>query len=172
MLLTLLCVNYLSAYQLLCLTRNQGVPPAPESPVFTCNHDICQICVNDNFYPANANSCSNIASCSPLILDQDNDGVPDNQDKCLNTILPENFAKLEKNHYGDIDGDKIFETLTNKGKVIKDSQYNLTSTYGCSCKQILEFKPGKNKNEEKFGCKKETLDKFIKQIGWAKNLFN
>jgi len=108
----------------------------------------------------------------PLVnLDSDNDGVPDKNDKCPNTILPEVFKKFKPNNYGDIDGDGVFETLNNKGKAIKDTLYSLTDTYGCSCKQILAFKPGKNQDKEKFGCEKETIKKFIKEKGWAKNLF-
>lgn len=43
--------------------------------------------------------------------------------------------------------------------------------YGCSCNQILELKPGKNKGELKKGCSKGTIKTFTKQIGWAKDLF-
>ncbi len=43
--------------------------------------------------------------------------------------------------------------------------------YGCSCGQILELKPGKNKGEIKHGCSKGTIKVFTKGIGWAKDLF-
>ena len=66
--------------------------------------------------------------------DEDNDGVPDEEDKCLNT-----------------EGEQI--------------------VYGCSCEQILDLKPGKNKGEMKHGCSKGTIKVFTKKIGWAKDLF-
>ncbi len=40
--------------------------------------------------------------------------------------------------------------------------------YGCSCKQILELKPGKDNSNK---CSKGIIDVFTKKIGWAKNLF-
>jgi len=43
--------------------------------------------------------------------------------------------------------------------------------YGCSCYQILGFKPGNNKGEYKNGCSQGTIEVFTKQIGWAKGLF-
>ncbi|MBU3912514.1 MAG: hypothetical protein KKE50_00315, partial [Nanoarchaeota archaeon] len=43
--------------------------------------------------------------------------------------------------------------------------------YGCSCEQILAFKPGNNGGELKKGCSKGTIEVFTKGIGWAKNLF-
>jgi len=98
--------------------------------------------------------------------DSDNDGVPDSEDNCPNTILPELFEKLNTNHYGDIDGDRIFETK--KKKEIINSKYTLTSTHGCSCKQILELKPGKNNGELLFGCTKATIENFINKKGGLK----
>jgi len=67
-------------------------------------------------------------------LDSDNDGVPNTEDKCPNTV-----------------GSQI--------------------VYGCSCNQILGFKPGNSKGEYKYGCSQGTIDVFTKQIGWAKGLF-
>ncbi len=82
-------------------------------------------------YPTNWISDEN-GNC---IFDQDNDGIPDSQDKCPNTA-----------------GQQI--------------------VYGCSCEQILAFKPGNNNGELKKGCSNGTIDVFTKQIGWAKNLFS
>ena len=67
----------------------------------------------------------------PLIPDQDNDEVPNDEDKCPNTI-----------------GEQI--------------------VYGCSCNQILELKPGKDKSSK---CSPGIIKVFTKQIGWAKDLF-
>jgi hypothetical protein len=97
--------------------------------------------------------------------DDDKDGVPNNLDKCPNTKLPEKFAKLLPFRFGDIDADKIFETvkLVNGKQKIVDSKYTLTSTFGCSCSQILFLDKNKDPDEVKFGCKEMTLQKFIKK---------
>jgi hypothetical protein len=73
-----------------------------------------------------------VGGCTPP--DQDNDGVPDSEDKCPDTT-----------------GQQI--------------------VYGCSCEQILAFKPGNTKGELKNGCSQGTVDVFTKKIGWAKDLF-
>jgi parallel beta-helix repeat protein len=39
--------------------------------------------------------------------------------------------------------------------------------YGCSCKQILDLKPGEDSGE----CSKGIIEVFTKAIGWAKDLF-
>lgn len=44
--------------------------------------------------------------------------------------------------------------------------------YGCSCKQILDLKPGKDKGQDKNGCSQGTIEVFTKKIGWAKGLFS
>lgn len=41
--------------------------------------------------------------------------------------------------------------------------------YGCSCKQILDLKPGKDKNNF---CSSGIIKVFTKGIGWAKKLFS
>ena len=105
-------------------------------------------------------SCKFGCMSNTCILDSDNDGVPDNKDKCPRTRLPERFVLLSS-HYGDIDGDKMFETVK-KGK-ISNSNYSLNDTKGCSCKQILGIKPGRNIGEEMFGCTEGTIKDFIKK---------
>jgi hypothetical protein len=108
------------------------------------------------------NNCNNLideAICGQT-TDADCDGVNDcSADKCLETILPEDIPtkKLLPKHYADIDGDRIFETSFGN-----DSRYNLTDTYGCSCKQILEQKLGKNKGEYNYGCTEGTIRSWIK----------
>ncbi|MFA5992443.1 MAG: hypothetical protein WC796_01920 [Candidatus Pacearchaeota archaeon] len=100
------------------------------------------------------------------VVDSDNDGVNDNIDKCLNTNLPEKFNRLILARYGDIDGDKIFETvkLNKKDKLtVIDSSYALKDTFGCSCKQILKLTHS-HSAEQFFGCKKATITKFIRSF--------
>ncbi len=61
-------------------------------------------------------------------IDEDNDGIPDDEDKCLDT-----------------EGEQI--------------------VYGCSCEQILDLKPGKDKNAD---CSPGIIKVFTKNIGWAR----
>jgi len=104
--------------------------------------------------------------------DIDNDNVCDDSDLCPNTELPEHVPtiRLNPHHYADMDGDGVFET--NKGSSahpnIRDSIYTLEDTFGCTCEQILDCKPGKNEGEYKYGCTEGTIRTWIKQRGWAK----
>lgn len=121
---------------------------------------------------------------NPSQEDCDGDMVGDICDNCTNTILPENIPTkiLMPNHYAEVDGDRIFETLFGHGDddcneedeleddcgyEVIDSKYTLADTYGCSCEQILESKPGKNRGEHKHGCADGTMKIWIEQIGWA-----
>jgi hypothetical protein len=110
-------------------------------------------------------------------LDSDGDGITDNWygevDCCPDTIIPENIPKkrLMMRHFADIDGDGIFETRKKRSKPITESKYNLEDTYGCSCEQILDLKPGRNRGEKYFGCSKRTMWQFINKKGWASVLF-
>jgi parallel beta-helix repeat protein len=103
--------------------------------------------------------------------DSDGDSVPDNwngfNDKCAGTVRPESVPtqSLKPNHYAEIDGDFFLE--------VNDPELGITdglsfdSTYGCSCEQILECKPGKNNGEIKYGCSPGTMNIWVQQTDWA-----
>ncbi|MCP3686386.1 MAG: DUF4215 domain-containing protein [bacterium] len=80
--------------------------------------------------------------------DSDSDGVPDVDDKCDDSTPWYATKRLNPNHYDS-------------------SNMDLTETYGCTCEQILECKPGKNKGQYKHGCSNGTLKGWIKQKKWA-----
>lgn len=121
-------------------------------------------------YPGSYNvQCPNgclDGACLPDDIDED--GILNVDDKCSETVLPESipFKRLLKNRYSDIDADGVFETMTD-GDII-DSGYSLADTYGCSCEQILEHKPGKNMGEKFFGCTESTIETWIDQANWAR----
>lgn len=102
-------------------------------------------------------------------VDTDGDGVLDGDDLCPDTGLPESVPtrRLMPFHYADVDGDLVFETRSVRKQIVEDSVVLLPDTYGCSCEQILDIKPGKNKLEEKFGCRADTLIVWLLQRGWA-----
>ena len=103
--------------------------------------------------------------------DDDNDGVLDVDDACHYSILPEPALtkQLLPEHYADIDGDGIFETVQPNNKGIIDATLTLASARGCSCAEILEIKPGVDSGEIQHGCTQGTMDIFIKRLGWARN---
>ena len=125
------------------------------------NHNVTIYC-NDS--AGNIGQSSLISFSIDTTLDSDNDGILDENDLCPNTELPETFELLP-NHFGDIDGDGIFEKLIVKKKnerEIVDSKFTLEDTFGCSCNQILEIKHGKNIGENVRGCTKGTIIAFVK----------
>lgn len=111
------------------------------------------------------NDCDGTIDEECVILDADNDGVDDSfDDLCLGTILPDQAGTqgLRNDYYADIDGDGTFEVGTrNAGSV--DSAITLTTTYGCTCDQILFCKPGPNGNNYKHGCSEGAINTWIKQ---------
>lgn len=63
MLVIALAISQVSAYKRLCLTHGQTVP-SMQNPRFTCERDICQICVTDNYYPTSPNYCNDLDGCN------------------------------------------------------------------------------------------------------------
>ncbi len=106
-----------------------------------------------------------------VYLDEDNDGVRNDVDKCPDTLLQESVPTdvLRPQHYAAVDEDRIFETNigSSSNPEIVDSSITTATTYGCSCEQILYCKPGENKGEQKFGCTEGTMKVWINQNGWA-----
>jgi parallel beta-helix repeat protein len=103
--------------------------------------------------------------------DDDNDGVPNGVDLCEDTVIPESvpYQSLNPNHYAMTDSDEYFETndRSSKHPHIVTSDITINDTYGCTCEQILECKPGSNKGELKFGCTEGTLNVWMSQTAWA-----
>ena len=90
--------------------------------------------------------------------DSDNDGKPDNCDRC----------PLDEND--DADNDAVCGDADKCPNTTEDEPYE-PLIYGCSCRQILDLKPGNNKGEYKNGCSPGTVNLFTRQIGWARKLF-
>jgi parallel beta-helix repeat protein len=90
------------------------------------NNIYCINCVGNRYYDGAIGPTCPLSCC-----DEDNDEVPNDEDKCPNTI-----------------GEQI--------------------VYGCSCNQILELKPRKDKSSK---CSPGIIKVFTKGIGWAKDLF-
>lgn len=91
----------------------------------TSNNIYCINCVGNRYYDGAIGP-----TCPLTCLDEDNDGVPNDEDKCPDT---------------------------------EEEQI----VYGCSCEQILELKPGKDKSSN---CSPGIIKVFTKGLGWAKDL--
>jgi len=64
LIVVVMSVSYVSAYQLLCLTHGQKLPPAPVKTRYTCDHDTCQVCVTNHYFPTDIGLCWNQANCN------------------------------------------------------------------------------------------------------------
>jgi cysteine-rich repeat protein len=132
-------------------------------------YDVCEDGEIVEEYSCEAISVEYSLECD---ADDDDDFVLDEDDLCPDTSLAEDLSKeLNPNHFADVDGDGVFETMEKKKDGVIDSEISLAETQGCSCKQILDLKPGKDNGELKNGCSKGTIDNFIERRGWAKELF-
>jgi hypothetical protein len=89
-------------------------------------------------------------------------------DKCPGTVLPESVptVSLRRWHYAQLDTDSPFE-VNFRGTIQDSLLYNLDNTYGCTCEQILDCKPGQNKGEYKYGCTIGTMAVWKNQKAWA-----
>ncbi|MBW2984055.1 right-handed parallel beta-helix repeat-containing protein [Candidatus Woesearchaeota archaeon] len=84
----------------------------------------------------------------PPCADEDNDGVCDELDKCVNVPLPPpsaDFVELRPDHH-QLEG-----------------QFG----WGCTCEEALFCKPGDNNGEYKYGCTPGTENVWLSQTGWS-----
>ena len=123
---------------------------------FVC--DISDNCVNDS--NPSQKDFGRDGSGDICDLDDDDDGVLDENDRCPFSVLPEQVPtqRLLPSHFADIDGDGWFESV--KGKRLIEDVLHFNVTHGCSCSEILDFKPGQNEGEIMHGCTGGTLRAF------------
>jgi predicted extracellular nuclease len=98
--------------------------------------------------------------------DADGDGVPNEQDLCAGTEIPESVPTqgLNPNHYALVDGDGIFDTVTKgKGNGGGDT-YTVGDTGGCSCGQIVEAL-GLGNGLLKHGCPPGVMQNWVSMVG-------
>jgi hypothetical protein len=100
----------------------------------------------------------------PVPSDSDDDGIPDAEDICPGTVIPEAVPteSLGVNRFALTDGDAIFDTTRSPGK--KPGQVlTLADTAGCSCAQIIEVL-GLDEGHTKFGCSSSAMKEWIEIV--------
>ena len=96
--------------------------------------------------------------------DSDGDGIPDDEDICPGTVIPEGVPteRLGVNRFALTDGDVIFDTTPSQGKE-PGQVFTLTDTAGCSCAQIIEAL-GLGEGHTKFGCSSGAMKEWIEMV--------
>ena len=97
-------------------------------------------------------------------MDEDDDGIPDDQDECPDTVIPESVPtkSLRTNRFAIVDGDTSFDTKAPKGKGPRKT-FTIEDTAGCSCEQIIE-ELGLGKGHVKFGCSISTMEEWVDAV--------
>jgi len=103
--------------------------------------------------------------CIAKPTDSDDDGVPDPDDLCPDTSIPESVPTkmLGTNRWALTDGDGDFDTTAPKGKGPQLS-FTIQDTAGCSCEQIIE-NLGLGEGHSKFGCSISAMQDWIEEVG-------
>ena len=94
--------------------------------------------------------------------DTDGDGIPNDDDLCPGTSIPEAIVpsvRLGTNRWALVDDDFDFDTKKPKGNGPNRS-YNTTDTGGCSCEQIIAAQ-GLGNGHTKFGCSISAMDDWV-----------
>ena len=99
--------------------------------------------------------------------DEDGDGVPDGDDLCLDTVIPEWVPTkvLKKNKWALVDKDGIFDSgpSKNKDKDKGPDPFMIEDTRGCSCDQIIGILE-LGKGHEQHGCSTGAMEEFIELV--------
>ena len=136
-----------------------------------CTDNAQQQCAPDWFYIFIGNywddleeSCSWWGDLQQCRIDEDGDGIPDDQDECPDTVIPESVPtkRLGTNRFALVDGDTIFDTKKPNGNGPRKA-FTIEDTSGCSCEQIIE-ELGLGKGHVKFGCSISAMEEWIDAV--------
>jgi hypothetical protein len=100
-----------------------------------------------------------ISDCE--VTDEDGDGIPDDQDECPDTVIPEYVPtkRLGTNRFALVDEDTTFDTKTPEGRGPRKT-FTIVDTAGCSCEQIIE-RLGLGEGHVKFGCSISSMEEWV-----------
>lgn len=97
-----------------------------------------------------------------VIVDQDEDGILGDDDKCQGTVADVPEKRLGTNRW--IWDGSNWKTKDSNG-VGPQKSFSMEDTQGCSCNQILdEMGDGKKTGHRKFGCSISVMEDFIASI--------
>ena len=99
-----------------------------------------------------------------MIKDSDGDGVTDDLDVCPGTMIPEGAAMVELgvSRWALHDDDREFDTTAPQGKG-KQVSYNIFTTAGCSCEQIVGVQH-LGEGHIKFGCSIGAMKNWVEAL--------
>ncbi len=99
-----------------------------------------------------------------VIKDSDRDGVPDPDDLCPATEIPEGVPTqdLGVNRWALIDGDFEFDTTPSQGNG-PNASFTTEDTAGCSCEQIID-ELGLGQGHEQFGCSTGVMGSWVSSV--------
>lgn len=94
-------------------------------------------------------------------LDDDGDGVPNDEDVCPDTVIPESVPsrRLGINRWALTDDDTVFDTRSPLGVGPRKS-FTTDDTGGCSCEQIITAL-GLGQGHERFGCSISAMEEWV-----------
>jgi len=101
-----------------------------------------------------------------LMSDSDADGVPDDEDQCAATSIPEATVPsqgLGVNRYALVNGDLVFDTVPPPGGGGAGPTFTVADTQGCSCEQIIA-RLGLGQGHVKKGCSVEAMEEWIASL--------
>lgn len=98
------------------------------------------------------------------VADEDHDGVPDAEDLCPGTVIPEGVptVRLGVNRFALTNNDTVFDTVAPKGKGPRKS-FTVKDAEGCSCEQIVD-RLGLGKGHTKFGCSNGVMSLWVRMV--------
>jgi predicted extracellular nuclease len=116
------------------------------------------------FSPDQFRSSDHDAIVVGLLLDEDEDGVWDGMDRCLETVIPESVPLVELgiNRFALTDGDGGFDTTLPEGTG-PEMSFDIFDTAGCSCEQIIEEQE-LGKGHERFGCSLGEMEEWVELV--------
>lgn len=126
------------------------------------NADAAVDLINDGTTPGNIplRSSDHDGLVVFVTTDFDGDGVPNDEDICPGTVIPETPPSrgLLPNHFVLLDDDGTFDTPPGFGDV-----FTLGDTAGCSCEQIIAaLRLGKG--HTKFGCSVGVMRNWVRSV--------
>jgi hypothetical protein len=123
------------------------------------NADAPGILIQDASTPARSSDHDGLV----LFLESDDDGVPDAQDLCPGTEIPEPVPtrRLSPGSWALTENDGVFRSGEAKGGGNgPGGGYTIFDTGGCSCDQIID-EMGLGLGHERFGCSTSAMDAWV-----------